>query len=154
MTRATCPPLSERRLDEGRLTLPDHLAEMLGDCAALCADPSGCALVAPAPAFEGMLRNLRQCSSQMHHAVELFALLAGTGVTARIDNRGRLSIPRLLLEWSGIGPNGLVLLYAPGDSVQLWEPRRLDILLRVGQRHLRELSSHLLREQLSLYEDA
>ena len=146
-------PLVERRVDAGRITLPAPLRALLGDRVAVAADLAGCVLAARPEVLSDALQGLRRASSRSHHATELYRFLAGTEALVEIDERGRLALPRLHREWAGISPRGNALLLATGSGVQIWDPRRLDILLRVAHRHLRELHSHILREQFELFGD-
>lgn len=151
MTRHACPPIFERQLDDGRLTLPEELHQRLGEQAVVVADLSGSVLLTRDGAWEQTLAALQECSVRNAHAGELFRLLSSTETEVPIDHRGRLTIPRLHMEWAGLMPDRTVLLMALGDSVHIWDPRRFSSLLGVAARHLQRLSSHVLREQLALF---
>jgi DNA-binding transcriptional regulator/RsmH inhibitor MraZ len=154
MTKDMCPPIHERQLDDGRLTLPEALHERFPGGAVVVADLSGAVLLTRDGAWEEMLPALQECSAHNRHAAELFQVLAATQARVTVDARGRLTIPRLHMEWAGLMPDRTVLLLTLNDGVQVWDPRRFSSLLKAAGRHLRKLSAHILRDQLALFPDA
>jgi DNA-binding transcriptional regulator/RsmH inhibitor MraZ len=154
MAQHTCPPIYERQLDDGRLTLPEALHARLGGSVVAVADLSGSVLLTGDGGWEAMLPALQECSAHSRHATELFHVLSATQARVMVDARGRLTIPRLHMEWAGLMPDRTVLLLALHDGVQVWDPRRFSSLLNAAGRHLRRLSAHVLRDQLALFPDA
>lgn len=152
MAGRASPPVIERRLDGARLTLPQTARAALDRRAALSADLAGCVLLMPPGLWDEMLPLLQACSSRSHHAAELFRLLAASETSVPVDYRGRLTIPRLHMEWAGLSPDKPVIVVALGQIVEVWDPRRLAMRLRIANRNLRELNTSILREQLAFFE--
>jgi DNA-binding transcriptional regulator/RsmH inhibitor MraZ len=153
MSEPRCRTLFERRLDAGRVVLPQNLRDALGPRIGLAADISGSILLTTASSSQALLEDLLTCSQQHHQSGELYRLLASTYAEDGLDERGRLLLPHLHREWAGIGADSEVLLLALGEGIQVWDPLRLDRLLRVSQRHLRELHNVAPRDQFRLFED-
>ena len=154
MSHHSCPPVYERRLDGGRIVLPGPVQPVLGSRVALLAAPAGCVTLMRPDVWEQVMPLLQKCSAHNHHAARLFALLAAGETSAWVDGRGRLTIPRLHMEWAGLTPSRGVLLLALGDTVELWCPERLDAHLDRANHLLRHLSVSVLREQLPLFPEA
>jgi len=152
MPALTCTPAVERCLDGSRLTLPRGCREVFGDTAAVTADLVGCILVTPPALWDELLPSLREQSQVSHHAEQLFRFLSASEASVPVDERGRIVIPRLHLEWAGMSPNKAVVVVALGRMAEIWEPRRLSMHLTLARRKLRDLDSHLFREQLNLLE--
>jgi DNA-binding transcriptional regulator/RsmH inhibitor MraZ len=150
MVRFACLPVENRRLDGTRLTLPAGCRSSFETDAAVAADVLGCVLVTPPSVWEDTLALLRQQSEYSHHASELFRFFAASETTAPLDNRGRLVIPRLHMQWARLTPDGPVVVASLGYVIQVWNPEELGIQLRTANFRLRMMDVELLREQLSL----
>ena len=150
MTERSCLPAVERCLDGSRLTLPRGCRENLGNTVAICAELVGCALVTTPELWQEMLPALQEQSSVSHHATELFRFYSASETLVSVDERGRMMIPSLHMQWAGLSPDGPAIVVALGRVVQVWAPRRLALHLNRANRDLRNLDSNILREQLSL----
>ena len=153
MLRQPCLPVLARALDGARITLPQSVRLALGSQAAVSAEPSGSILIASPRLWAQVLPQLQRQAAATHHAAELFRLLAASESTVRVDVRGRLTVPPLLMEWAGLCPGHDAVLVVIGGAIQVWDPGRLSRLLRLANQMLRSLSTHILREQLPLVEE-
>ncbi len=152
MSGSAGAPLATRRLDDTRLTLPRSAHRVLGAHAALAADAAGCILALTPAVWDDTLPLLQQLSAHDASAAALFRLLAASETVAAIDGRGRLSLPRLHMEWAGLIAAGPVVVVVLGAGVQVWEPERLAAHLATASRRLRDLKSDRLRQQLAFFE--
>lgn len=153
MLRRSAPPIFARRLDGARLALPAGGAATLGSHAALSTDVTGCVLVVRPDEWKEAFAGLLESSARSRHAAELARFLAAGETAVPVDPRGRLTIPPVHMEWAGLKPDGEVLVLSLGHGIQVWDPRRLDTLLRVANRQLRRLKSDIFRDQLALIGD-
>jgi DNA-binding transcriptional regulator/RsmH inhibitor MraZ len=140
-----------RHLDRGRALLPTDWRREMGFSVGIWADLCGCVLIAPRVALDDALRGLQATVNAQQHSAEMVHFLSSTFAVADIDDRGRLLLPLLHREWAGLAPDGPVALLRVGAHIQVWEPRRLKMLLSVSSRILHQLDSHPLREQMSLF---
>jgi len=128
------------------------MRQTLGNPIAVSADLSGCVLMTPPGLWQEMLPMLQGCAAADHQAKELFRFYAASETPAKVDGRGRVTIPQLHMEWARLAAGGPVVVVALGRTARVWEPRRLALHLRMANKHLRSLESRVLREQLRLLE--
>lgn len=140
-----------RVLDCGRAVLPAEWRRELGASVGMWADLSGCVLVAPREVLDGTLRGLQAAVASQQHSAQLVHFLSSTYAETEVDERGRLTLPLLHREWAGLAAHGPAALLCVGTQIQVWEPRRLKMVLGVASRLLHQLDSHPLREQMSLF---
>ena len=150
MARRPCPSLFDRRLDGARLRLPQGLVDVVGSDAALSADATGCVRIVEMALWRETLPGLQECTDRNHHAAELFRFLVAGETGTPMDSRGRVTIPRLHMEWAGLAPNANVIVISLGREIDVWDPLRLEEFLRRANTQLRGLHSSVFREQLSL----
>jgi DNA-binding transcriptional regulator/RsmH inhibitor MraZ len=151
MRQAAPETLLWRHLDRGRALLPAEWRRDLGLPVGVWADLCGCVLIAPRAALDDALRGLQATVNSQQHSAELVHFLSSTFAEVEPDDRGRLVLPLLHREWAGLSADGPAALLRVGAQIQVWEPRRLKMVLGVASRVLHQLDSHPLREQMSLF---
>lgn len=147
-------PVTERHLDGARLTVPGSIRRALGRHVCLSAHPAGAVLITPASLWNDALQALARCAQRGHHAAQLLRLLETSRASAVVDVRGRVSLPHELMEYADLVPDRPVVVVELAWALEVWDPRRLDIVLRVARRQMRRAQGLVGEEQMPLFDES
>ena len=107
---------------ESRVTLPKWLRAGLPDRSlVLCRGLGGCLLLFPAQGYASYLAQLLDMGPEKD-ARNVRRFFEAAAVEVEPDGRGRIYIPRVLLEYAGL--HSEVLWRGASDHVELWSPDR------------------------------
>ena len=114
-----------RSLDEKlRVAIPKSLRESLGGDAGrslfVAPGTDGSLAIYPHAAFEGLAERLARSSPTARDVRDFSRLLYSQAKNSRIDQQGRLRLPRELVEWAGL--TGEVVLLGVQDHLEVWQP--------------------------------
>lgn len=107
---------------ESRVTLPKGLrADLPDDSLVLCRGLGGCLLLFSTQGYASYLARLLGMAPEKD-ARKVARFFEAAAVEVEPDSRGRIYIPRVLLQYAGL--HSEVLWRGDSDHVEIWSPER------------------------------
>ena len=104
--------------DKGRVILPVDYRNVLGNYCVLTRGPDKVVILFPVEVWEEIQSSLYK--DAVVTPSRILQRLFSSRTEVKIDNRGRMSIPRVLRDWANITVGSSVILLGQGQSVEIW----------------------------------
>ena len=123
----------ERQLDDkGRLALPAHFRNRLGEHCYLAKGLDKSVSVVPAATFEAEAADmlLREKNGEVSRNAR--RALAASASLVTLDKQGRVGIDEQLRHYAELAPNSTVVVAGGFDRLEIWTPERYARVNTVG----------------------
>jgi len=121
---------------KGRIAIPTRYRETLGAELVITADPSGCLLLFPVPAWQPFEARVSALPNLNPRIKAMQRMWLGYKSDCEVDNAGRIVLTPEMREYAKLDRK--VQMIGQGDRFELWSERGWQDVIELAQRTMRE----------------
>lgn len=121
---------------KGRVAIPTRYRESLGVELVITADPSGCLLLFPVPAWQPFEARVSALPNLNPRIKAMQRMWLGYKSDCEVDNAGRVVLTPEMREYATLDRK--VQMIGQGDRFELWSERGWQDVIELAQRTMRE----------------
>lgn len=121
---------------KGRVAIPTRYRESLGVELVITADPSGCLLLFPVPAWQPFEARVSALPNLNPRIKAMQRMWLGYKSDCEVDNAGRVVLTPEMREYAKLDRK--VQMIGQGDRFELWSERGWQDVIELAQRTMRE----------------
>ena len=121
---------------KGRVAIPTRYRESLGTELVITADPSGCLLLFPVPAWQPFEARVSALPNLNPRIKAMQRMWLGYKSDCEVDNAGRVVLTPEMREYAKLDRK--VQMIGQGDRFELWSERGWQDVIELAQRTMRE----------------
>jgi MraZ protein len=121
---------------KGRIAVPTRYRESLGNELVITADPSGCLLLFPLPAWQPFEARVNALPNMNPKVKALQRMWLGYKSDCEIDAAGRVVLTPEMRDYAKLERK--VQMIGQGDRFELWSERGWQDVIELAQRTMRE----------------
>lgn len=121
---------------KGRIAIPTRYRESLGAELVITADPSGCLLLFPVPAWQPFEARVSALPNLNPRIKAMQRMWLGYKSDCDVDNAGRIVLTPEMREYAKLDRK--VQMIGQGDRFELWSERGWQDVIELAQRTMRE----------------
>jgi MraZ protein len=121
---------------KGRIAIPTRYRESLGAELVITADPSGCLLLFPVPAWQPFEARVSALPNLNPRIKAMQRMWLGYKSDCEVDNAGRIVLTPEMREYAKLDRK--VQMIGQGDRFELWSERGWQDVIELAQRTMRE----------------
>jgi len=121
---------------KGRIAIPTRYRESLGAELVITADPSGCLLLFPGPAWQPFEARVSALPNLNPRIKAMQRMWLGYKSDCEVDNAGRIVLTPEMREYAKLDRK--VQMIGQGDRFELWSERGWQDVIELAQRTMRE----------------
>lgn len=121
---------------KGRVAIPTRYRESLGAELVITADPSGCLLLFPVPAWQPFEARVSALPNLNPRIKAMQRMWLGYKTDCEVDNAGRVVLTPEMREYAKLDRK--VQMIGQGDRFELWSERGWQDVIELAQRTMRE----------------
>ena len=121
---------------KGRIAIPTRYRETLGAELVITADPSGCLLLFPVPAWQPFEARVSALPNLNPRIKAMQRMWLGYKSDCEVDGAGRIVLTPEMREYAKL--NRKVQMIGQGDRFELWSERGWQDVIELAQRTMRE----------------
>ena len=111
--------------DKGRIVLPQDLRAPLGDEFVITRGPDRAVWLLPRPIWDLIYRQIKPGTTNSRQAAILQRQHGGRAYV-KTDAQNRLTVPKHIRDYAGIGEDHKAVLIGVGDKIELWNKEMWD----------------------------
>ena len=121
---------------KGRIAIPTRYRETLGAELVITADPSGCLLLFPVPAWQPFEARVSALPNLNPRIKAMQRMWLGYKSDCEVDNAGRIVLTPEMREYAKLDRK--VQMIGQGNRFELWSERGWQDVIELAQRTMRE----------------
>jgi MraZ protein len=121
---------------KGRIAIPTRYRESLGAELVITADPSGCLLLFPVPAWQPFEARVSALPNLNPRIKAMQRMWLGYKSDCEVDSAGRIVLTPEMREYAKLDRK--VQMVGQGDRFELWSERGWQEIIELAQRTMRE----------------
>lgn len=121
---------------KGRIAIPTRYRETLGAELVITADPSGCLLLFPVPAWQPFEARVSALPNLNPRIKAMQRMWLGYKSDCEVDGAGRIVLTPEMREYAKLDRK--VQMIGQGDRFELWSERGWQDVIELAQRTMRE----------------